>query len=83
MPRLVDPQLQDVQYLLQLKVDLSRERNRRLVEFDRRVRALEVIALLELASRLIHGVHDFVHVEFGDDVEGGHYSSVARPSSSR
>jgi hypothetical protein len=46
----------------------------RVLEFELRVRALEVEALVHLAAGLVNGVGELVLVEFGNDVEGGHKS---------
>ena len=47
-----------------------------LAQLDRRVGVLEVEAGGRLPVGLVDGVADLLHVDFGNDVEGGHAASV-------
>ena len=71
---LAETQLQDIQHLLQLKIDLRVQGHRGILELEPGPGIFEVEALSELAIRLIDGVRHLVGIQLGNDVERGHGS---------
>ena len=60
---------------LQARLGLGVDLDGLLLELDRRVGALEVEPLRDLARGLVDRVANLLHVELGDDVEAGHGSA--------
>src|SRR5688572_15287129 len=53
------------------------------LELEGGTRVLEVETLRQLAIRLVHGIDEFVRVELGYGVEGGHVWNLRRVESFR
>ncbi len=67
---------QDVEHLLELEVAGRLLHDHEAVELEARVLALEVEAVAELAVGGVHGIGEFVFIDFRNDVEGGHGGGV-------
>ena len=63
---------QDLEHLLELEIAGRLLVHHEAVELEAGVLALEVEAVAEFAVGGVHGVGEFVLVDFRDDVEGGH-----------
>src|SRR5690606_32760067 len=87
------PGPQDVGHLLELELARRGLGDDLVVQFEAGVHALEVEAVAQLAVGLVHGIGQFVAVDFGDNVKGRHgdaqggwrdsVASARRPRSGR
>src|SRR6185437_12810372 len=76
-------QPQDVQQLLELEFVLRELADDRAFQLETRSAATQVVALVQLAARLIHGIGELVHIDLGHCIERGHGTETAMRATAR